>query len=114
MRASSAARPSLWRNFDYAAWWTGNTVSALGTGMSAFGYPLVVLYATGSVARARLDGGPLAAVRPGRPLVPVRQRRGCADPPSARPGQAGAQPAHGAAGHRRWLPFCPPWRRSGR
>ena len=56
MPASSTATPSLWRNFDYAAWWTGNTVSALGTGMSAFAYPLVVLYATGSVARAGVIG----------------------------------------------------------
>lgn len=56
MPASDSARPSLWRSFDYAAWWTGNTVSALGTGMSEFAYPLVVLYATGSVARAGLIG----------------------------------------------------------
>ncbi len=56
MPASDIARPSLWRNFDYATWWTGNTVSALGTGMSTFAYPLVVLYATGSVARAGVIG----------------------------------------------------------
>ncbi len=44
--------PSLWRDTDYACWWTGNTLSALGTSVSAIAYPLLVLYATGSVAKA--------------------------------------------------------------
>jgi hypothetical protein len=33
------ATDSLWRNFDYVGWWTGNTVSALGTSVSAIAYP---------------------------------------------------------------------------
>jgi MFS family permease len=44
--------PSLWRSTDYVGWWTGNTISALGTSVSAIAYPLLVLYATGSVAKA--------------------------------------------------------------
>jgi len=44
--------PSLWSSRDYLAWWTGNTVSALGTSLSTFAYPLVVLFATGSVTKA--------------------------------------------------------------
>jgi MFS family permease len=48
--------PSLWRNPDYVGWWTGNTVSALGTSVSAIAYPLLVLNATGSVSQAGLIG----------------------------------------------------------
>ena len=44
--------PSLWRNHDYLSLWTGEAVSSLGTSMSAIAYPLLVLFATGSVARA--------------------------------------------------------------
>jgi MFS family permease len=44
--------PSLWRDRDYVGWWTGNTVSALGTSVSTIAYPLLVLYTTGSVAKA--------------------------------------------------------------
>jgi MFS family permease len=47
-------RPSLWRNRDYLNWWTSETVSALGTSMSAIAFPLVVLYTTGSIAHAGL------------------------------------------------------------
>ncbi|MFD0690738.1 MFS transporter [Actinomadura fibrosa] len=50
------APPSLWRNPDYAGWWTGNTVSAVGTSLSAISFPLLVLYTTGSVARAGAIG----------------------------------------------------------
>lgn len=44
--------PSLWKNQDYMGWWIGNTVSILGTSMSAIAFPLLVLYTTHSVARA--------------------------------------------------------------
>jgi MFS family permease len=51
-----AQRHALWRNRDYVAWWTGNTLSALGTSVSAIAYPLLVLYLTGSVGKAGLIG----------------------------------------------------------
>jgi MFS family permease len=44
--------PSLWSNSDYLGWWTGNTASAFGTSVSAIAFPLLVLYTTGSVAKA--------------------------------------------------------------
>ena len=37
---------------DYAGWWSGNTISALGTSVSSIAFPLLVLYGTGSVAKA--------------------------------------------------------------
>jgi MFS family permease len=43
---------ALWANRDYRGWWTANTVSALGTSISNIAFPLLVLYTTGSVARA--------------------------------------------------------------
>jgi MFS family permease len=49
-------RPSLWRSRDYVGWWAGNTVSAVGTSVSTFAYTLLVLYLTGSVAKAGLVG----------------------------------------------------------
>ncbi len=49
------AKPrALLRNRDYMGWWTGNTVSALGTSISGIAFPLLVLYTTGSVAKAGL------------------------------------------------------------
>jgi MFS family permease len=48
--------PSLWRNMDYVGWWTGTTLSALGTSVSTIAYPLLVLFLTGSVAKAGLIG----------------------------------------------------------
>ncbi|PSJ27379.1 MFS transporter [Streptosporangium nondiastaticum] len=48
----AAAPPSLWRNRDYMAWWTGNGLSVLGNSVSSISYPLLVLATTGSVARA--------------------------------------------------------------
>ena len=48
--------PSLWRNGDYVGWWVGNTLSALGTSVSAIAFPLLVLAATGSVSKAGLIG----------------------------------------------------------
>jgi MFS family permease len=44
--------PPLWRNRDYLGLWTGDAISSLGTSMSAIAYPLLILFATGSVARA--------------------------------------------------------------
>lgn len=54
--AEGTNEPPLWRNFDYVGWWTGNTISALGTSVSAIAYPLLVLSQTGSVAKAGLIG----------------------------------------------------------
>jgi MFS family permease len=49
----ASGRPApLWRNRDYLCLWTGEAVSSLGTSMSTIAYPLLVLFATGSVARA--------------------------------------------------------------
>lgn len=44
--------PSIWRNRDYMGWWIGTTVSSLGTSLSALAFPLLMLYETGSVAKA--------------------------------------------------------------
>lgn len=46
----------LWRNRDYAGWWISSLVSSLGSAMSQLAYPLLMLYATGSVARAGVVG----------------------------------------------------------
>ena len=46
--------PALWTNRDYLGLWSGDAVSSLGSSMSAISYPLLVLFATGSVARAGL------------------------------------------------------------
>ncbi|WP_377267929.1 MFS transporter [Peterkaempfera sp. SMS 1(5)a] len=54
--SESTSPPSLWRNGDYVGWWTGNTLSALGTGVSAIAFPLLVLASTGSVSKAGLIG----------------------------------------------------------
>lgn len=51
-RPDAGAPPSLWRERDYVGWWSGNTVSALGTSVSTIAFPLLVLFATGSVAKA--------------------------------------------------------------
>jgi MFS family permease len=48
-----AAKPrALLRNPDYLGWWSGNTLSALGTSVSSIAFPLLLLYATGSVTEA--------------------------------------------------------------
>lgn len=44
--------PSIWRSRDYLSWWIGTTVSALGSTLSAIAFPLLMLYETGSVAKA--------------------------------------------------------------
>ena len=38
----------MWRDGDYVGWWIGNTLSALGTSVSAIAYPLLVLSLTRS------------------------------------------------------------------
>ncbi|MEV6247786.1 MFS transporter [Streptomyces sp. NPDC051742] len=47
---------SLWRNTDYLGWWTGNTLSAVGTSVSSIAYPLLALSLTGSVTKAGFIG----------------------------------------------------------
>src|SRR5262249_14597578 len=56
--AAAAARgvAPLWRNRDYAGWWVSSLISSLGSSMSQLAYPLLMLYATGSVARAGIVG----------------------------------------------------------
>jgi predicted MFS family arabinose efflux permease len=55
--ARERGRPaSLWRNRDYTGWWVSSLVSSLGSAMSQLAYPLLMLYATGSVAYAGLVG----------------------------------------------------------
>lgn len=51
--SSDSPKPvSIWRSRDYLSWWTGTTVSALGSTLSAIAFPLLMLYETGSVAQA--------------------------------------------------------------
>ncbi|WP_051451697.1 MFS transporter [Actinospica robiniae] len=52
-----ASRPSLWRNRDYMAWWTGETLSMFGTSMSSLAFPLLVLFTTGSATGAGVIAG---------------------------------------------------------
>ena len=54
-----AAEPEtpLGRNRDFNLLWTGDAVSSLGTQISAIAYPLLILAATGSAAKAGLVGG---------------------------------------------------------
>ena len=49
---SGPAPKSIWRSRDYLSWWTGTTVSALGSTLSSIAFPLLMLYQTGSVAQA--------------------------------------------------------------
>jgi MFS family permease len=46
----------LWRNRNYAGWWISSLVSSLGSAMSQLAYPLLMLFASGSVARAGMVG----------------------------------------------------------
>jgi MFS family permease len=41
----------LWRNRDYIGWLAGETLSTLGTSLSTFAYPLLILFATHSAAK---------------------------------------------------------------
>lgn len=52
----STAVPPLWRNRDYLALLSGQTVSGVGISMSMFVFPLVVLAITGSTVKAGLAG----------------------------------------------------------
>jgi MFS family permease len=53
--------PPLRRNREFVALWIGGAVSNLGISISSFAYPLVVLGATGSAAKAGLVGSVLTA-----------------------------------------------------
>src|SRR5215207_7741750 len=44
--------PSLWRNWDYMCWWSGNAVSLLGSNLSTMAFPLLAVFSTGSVLNA--------------------------------------------------------------
>lgn len=48
--------PALWRNRDYVLLWLGQAVSAVGTGISQFAFPLLVLSLTRSFTAAGLAG----------------------------------------------------------
>ncbi|MBS2964182.1 MFS transporter [Actinocrinis puniceicyclus] len=77
---AAAAAPSLWSNRDYLGWWTGDSVSALGTSISNIAFPLLVLFSTGSVAKAGAIGaanqiGRLATTLPGGALADRISRR---------------------------------------
>lgn len=47
---------SLRGNRDFRLWWTGSIISGLGNGISGIAYPLLVLGATGSAAKAAMVG----------------------------------------------------------
>src|SRR5260370_971626 len=51
----------LWRNRDYLLLWTGQTISNVGTSISALAFPLLVLLLTHSAAQAGIVGalGPM-------------------------------------------------------
>jgi MFS family permease len=77
---TTATRPSLWRNTDFMALWSGQVVSTLGTRISATAMPLLVLAITGSPAKAGLVGAAgtvpfLVAHLPAGPLVDRWNRR---------------------------------------
>jgi|SRR5579884_247360 len=56
MSITNPPRSSLWRNTDYLLLWSGQTVSAIGSQLSGFVLPLLVLVLTGSPAQAGLIG----------------------------------------------------------
>jgi predicted MFS family arabinose efflux permease len=76
----SAERPSLWRNREFVALWSGQVVSTLGASISGAAMPLLVLATTGSPADAGLVGAAgtlpfLVASLPAGPLVDRWNRR---------------------------------------
>ena len=76
----AAERPSLWRNRDFVALWSGQIVSTLGAQISATAMPLLVLATTGSPSDAGLVGAAgtlpfLIAHLPAGPLVDRWNRR---------------------------------------
>src|SRR5437588_7690938 len=46
----------LWRNRDYLLLWTGQTISNVGSSVSALAFPLLVLLVTPSAAQAGIVG----------------------------------------------------------
>lgn len=44
-------RDGLWRNHDYVGWLAGETLSTLGSSLSTFAYPLLILFTTHSAAQ---------------------------------------------------------------
>jgi MFS family permease len=73
-------RPSLWRNREFVALWSGQIVSTLGARVSGAAMPLLVLATTGSPADAGLVGAAgtlpfLVASLPAGPLVDRWNRR---------------------------------------
>ncbi|HEX6778951.1 MAG TPA: hypothetical protein VF099_12160, partial [Ktedonobacterales bacterium] len=57
--AAPSRSTSLWRNRDYLLLWSGQGISSLGTNVSGFAFPLLILFLTKSPAQAGL----IAAVR---------------------------------------------------
>ncbi|MEU4605266.1 MFS transporter [Kribbella sp. NPDC023972] len=53
---ATAVRPSLWRNREFVALWSGQVVSTLGASISGTAMPLLVLAITGSPADAGIVG----------------------------------------------------------
>jgi MFS family permease len=77
---STAGDVSLWRNRDYVGWLVGETLSTLGTSLSTFAYPLLILFATHSPARTGIVAaagniGSLATVLIGGALADRYSRR---------------------------------------
>ena len=56
-------RTPLWRNRDYVALWTGETISDIGSQMSFFLFPLLAYAVTGSTFQAGLTAASYATVR---------------------------------------------------
>src|SRR5437660_1693387 len=54
--ASRTGSGSLWRNRDYMLLWSGQSVSTIGSRVSAVAFPLLVLDLTHSAAQAGLAG----------------------------------------------------------
>jgi MFS family permease len=79
-RETSDIHHSLWRNHDFMVLWTSQTVSALGSSMSFFVFPLVGLALTGSLIQAAFAGtaftlGSVASRLPAGVLVDRWNRR---------------------------------------
>ncbi|MFC8076434.1 MFS transporter [Streptomyces sp. NPDC057307] len=73
-------RPSLWRNREFVALWSGQVISTLGTQISGTAMPLLVLATTGSPSDAGLVGAAgtlpfLLGHLPAGPLVDRWNRR---------------------------------------
>lgn len=80
MTAPAAERPSLWRNREFFALWSGQVISTLGAQVSGTTMPLLVLAITGSPSDAGIVGAAgtlpyLVAHLPAGPLVDRWNRR---------------------------------------